>query len=212
MIRESRVSLPSLRWIVVDDCSPYPWPAECYSPTLTVARVETDIPHNNPGARNLGMRLCLTPWAIMLDFDNIPTVEFLNEVCWFDLQPRLLYRLREIGKWDVNKMEVQNSANAFVVSVPDFWDVGGYDEDFAGRYGSEDHFFSHCWKRSGREVAQGQARVPFPALDTREGTPSGLKKDAALNRRLFLQKIESAAVPSNPIRFPWHVVKQEPPA
>ena len=208
MIRESSKEFPSMRWIVVDDCSPIPWNPHMSSPNLTVARIDEDIPHNNPGARNLGANLCFSDWMVLLDLDNITDMHFLRTVVHEELNPEKLYRLKERGKWDPDHTAVAESANGFVCTKKAFDAVGGYDEDFAGHYGCEDHFFGHCWIRSGRKAVHGVAS-PFPPLDTIDNTPTGLVRDPSHNRKLLAEKKRTGAKPVNPLRFKWNLVEME---
>src|SRR5690554_4714940 len=58
--------------IIVDDCSPEPAKDVINnSDNVDLYRIETDIPWNRGGARNLGAMLAETEWIIQIDTDHI---------------------------------------------------------------------------------------------------------------------------------------------
>lgn len=100
-------------------------------------RVLEDIPWNEMGARNLAMKHA-TGWVLCLDADYTLPAESLQHVlsdrC--TLLRRVLYypRARRFGE----KKHLHHPINLFFVHSSDFWDAGGYDEQFAGAYGLSD--------------------------------------------------------------------------
>ena len=67
--------------IVVDDYSDESQALPQYDLDITQYRVLTDIPWNQCGARNLGVFMSQTPWALLLMLTNTPVSEGLNTFC-----------------------------------------------------------------------------------------------------------------------------------
>lgn len=106
----------------------------------TVVRIDTNIPWNQPGARNLGMRLAETDWCLMLDPDMVVPADMLFRMM---AAANSMQRgeLVKFGLKHVNepKRDVDmSSPNTYLIHREDFWDVGGYDEAFAGHKGWSD--------------------------------------------------------------------------
>lgn len=105
-----------------------------------VYRVLDDIPWNQMGARNLGMKMARHEWCLMIDPDMVidaPTM--LRMIAATNaLKPGHLvkYGLKHVNepKRDVD----MSSPNTYLIRKSDFWQVGGYDEDFAGNKGWSD--------------------------------------------------------------------------
>lgn len=156
----SRYPEGTAKVIIVDDCSPHS-PAEmvvrhhwleggrCY-PSLY--RVSKDRPWGQDAARNIGMHAAVTPWCLMTDMDHMLTErcvlaadEFVKSVA-----QRGTYYMPSRVRMDGSKYHPH--PNSFLFNRIDFWDMGGYDEDFVGYYGSDGNF-RKCAKGNGlREV------------------------------------------------------------
>jgi glycosyltransferase involved in cell wall biosynthesis len=142
--------------IIVDDGSPntpaapilraYPIaiPVRCY-------RIEQNIPWNQDGARNLGMMQCETEWAHLLDMDLVLTPIEAAKALHFqqnEAKPREYYmpaRVNAAGQ------AIPPHPNSYLFRRADFWHMGGYDEDFAGCYGSDGNF-RKCARAEHREI------------------------------------------------------------
>jgi len=199
LVFDTAKRLPALRWVVVDDCSPVPWP-EMTSPNLTVARIDQDIPHNNPGASNLAISLAKSEWVARLDLDHIGSVGLFRALMHRAFDPHTLYHLPR------NAPNVY-SPNVFVAHQDGLIQAGCYDEDFAGHYGSEDKYLLHCWQRHGGTFVHLADVEP---LDVNEGTRTGLAHDPTRNRELFKRKVLSGEEPTNHLRFTWHMKGGQP--
>lgn len=100
-------------------------------------RVDDDIPWNQMGARNLGMKEA-SGVCMMLDPDMV----------WpADMMARMLAAASSLKRGNVMKWALRHksggridmtSPNTWTLHRDDFWKVGGYDEDFAGNKGWSD--------------------------------------------------------------------------
>lgn len=101
---------------------------------LRVFRIEEDIPWNIPGVRNLGATVCTTPWILICDMDQ--TFERSEIIKMLDLVNN------EAGVYySFARKDNVSTRGTMLVSIEDFWKVGGYDEDMVGNYGYNDPLF-----------------------------------------------------------------------
>jgi glycosyltransferase involved in cell wall biosynthesis len=131
----------ALQVIVVDDCGTPPFTCEGEKPyDLQIYRVIKDIPWNQMGARNLGMRKAAAKWRAMLDPDMVISPTIMAKI--FARIPSFraghLYRVWLMHMPENDKPFDFGSPNSYIVNASDFWNAGGYNEDFAGNKGYSD--------------------------------------------------------------------------
>ena len=104
---------------------------------IDIFKIKEDIPWNIPGSRNLSATVATTPWLLILDMDQIITLENINKILELPLKNDYEFYSfnRKFGK--INKF----TAGTMLVSRMLWWECGGYDEDFVGNYGYNDPFF-----------------------------------------------------------------------
>lgn len=110
---------------------------------IQLLRVGTNIPWNQPGARNLGMKVAKAPVALMADPDMVfsPAMSkgFLDAAKKLKRGHVLMYALKHISDGRLNS----TSPNTWIIHVKDFWDAKGYDEDYSGHKGWSDVQLMH---------------------------------------------------------------------
>lgn len=196
--------LQRAEFILVDDCS-----EDCpaYRPTsldLRIYRVETDIPWNQAGARNLGAFHAKGDWAMYFDIDQrfyaTPMLAILQSLGTLNPMAMYYFRIKELIDITANK-SLANHPNTFLVNMEKFREMGMYDEDFAGHYGYEDLYMPRVWERN------GGTRVLFNDIDFFEDTnfgTSNLNRDLSRNLALAEDKVRSGLRNSPGIlRFDW---------
>jgi len=104
---------------------------------IRLYRVLEDIPWNQMGARNIGMRES-TGWCVMLDPDMVIEADMIDKFMRFTACPR-----GKVFKFGLKHMSGgakldYSSPNAWVVHRDDFFEMGGYNEDFRGHKGWSD--------------------------------------------------------------------------
>lgn len=204
-IRENAVANPTLRWVIVDDCSPWPYP-DFHHRNLTVARILADIPHNNPGGRNLALHLTATDWVIGFDMDNFASPAVFAELIHMDADPDTMYQLccdRGNG-YDPDRPSkgTNYTPNLFMARKDRLLSFGGYDEDFAGHYGTEDRWMHDCWRRAGFTFARTKSN---PVEDAIGIGYTGLRRDLTRNRSLREEKRATGANVQPGLRFKWEM-------
>ena len=166
------LALENIRFVIVDDASPV-------SPALDVIRarglyngididvyrIGIDKPWGQDGARNIGMKEATTDWCLLTDMDHmLPHARAMSLLGFVNSGAKrgeyyMPMRIRTSGAL------YHPHPNTFLFSREDFWEMGGYDEDFVGWYGSDGNF-RKCARGSGlREVLTEEFRVVLYGSD-----------------------------------------------
>ena len=128
--------LKLLTVIVVDDCGE---PPAVVPKTWGLFRVTKDIPWNQCGARNLGMHHA-NGWCVMLDPDMVVSAGmvcmFMDRLAWVRRGEVVRFGLKHMN--GSHKGVDMTSPNTYLIHREDFWQVGGYDESYAGLKGWSD--------------------------------------------------------------------------
>lgn len=197
---------PRVRFVLVDDASPnhaLDVPEDiraCFD--VRVYRVDQNIPWNQPGARNLIMHVAETSWVLLVDIDHIVPSVLVEQLAGFVPHESTYYKL---GRYDVRThAPMPMNPNQLLISRTDFWRAGGYDEDFCGHRGHDDHMLHRMLKArkvalstlpdyrlasySTWDVANDESDVP-PISDA--AVPSSVfSRDPAHNRALLERKLK----------------------
>lgn len=218
MLREQLASvrdLPSsyrgrINVIVVDDGSPtHPALAEEIGGSgLQIYRIDVDVRWNQDAARNIGVNHCETEWMLLTDIDHL-----VPQATWTGVLN---------GKWDRDKAykfgRVSAPAMTGYKPHPNSWFMtrktyaknGGYDERFAGFYGTDGDFRDRM-EDNGIEVVMMKhvlVRVPR-TLIADASTTTYLRKQPEDRSNIARIKSERAAHKDKKPRtltFPYHRV------
>jgi len=114
--------------IVVDDGSQV-YPAKNImksfdDPRFKLYRIKEDLGFNSHGARNLAMKQCTNEWAMLIDIDRVGMGRFANILERYVLSAKD----KEYFNWFLQGNEPTH--NDYCIRVDDFWESGGYDEEF----------------------------------------------------------------------------------
>lgn len=133
----------SIAVILVDDGTPpesgpvesVPVPASLRR-AVTAYRVDEDRPWWQHGARNIGAYEAVVGMLLLTDMDHFADLEVLQrcaalaDTCW--------YRFPRINHKDLSSKPPH--PNSWLIHSAAFWDIGGYDEDYCGHYGTDSEF------------------------------------------------------------------------
>jgi glycosyltransferase involved in cell wall biosynthesis len=153
-----------LRIIIVDDGSPSA-PAtaekdETGGVPLEIYRIKNDIRWNQHGARNVGMHHTTTAWNVLTDMDHM-----VPEATW----EKLVLRDRKVGRkfYMFNRVSAPDMSpykwhpNSYFLTKELFDAAGGYDERFAGFYGT-DSDLRHRLEKFGHRVDLTEVLIRVP--------------------------------------------------
>lgn len=208
------------RVIVVDDGSPN-YPAELVlrnhwlgggKATPALYRVEQDRPWGQDAARNIGMHVAVTPWCLMTDMDHMLTERNVMAADEFSKSKARSGQYYMPRRFRTNGVEYHPHPNSFLFSRQDFWEMGGYDEDFVGFYGSDGNF-RKCAKGAGMQEVQIRdfALVMYGADDIPDARTTTLTRKegdlwAAKNPVLNAKRVGPPYRAINPLRAPYRRV------
>lgn len=126
--------------VIVDDGSPKSpaWAEDLNGMSLQVYRIDVDIRWNQDAARNIGAHHSQTEWMLLTDIDHM-----VQERTWKTLTSRswegaFAYTFRRVSEPDL--MEYKPHPNSWFLTRKIYRMMGGYDESFAGFYGTDADF------------------------------------------------------------------------
>ncbi|MBR1150088.1 glycosyltransferase [Bradyrhizobium sp. JYMT SZCCT0428] len=173
-----------LHVVIVDDGSPdHPAVPEDIGCSLQIWRIGVDVRWNQDAARNIGVHHAETEWLLLTDMDHV-----VPEATW---QPLLLrqydrdvaYRLARVSAPDMAPYKPH--PNSWFLTRKLFERAGGYDESFAGLYGT-DALFRDALVPTAREIVMlKEVLIRYP----REVIP-----DASTTRYLRKQPEDRAGI------------------
>lgn len=199
--------------IIVDDCS-QTQPLSRYSFDVGFPvrrfRVKDDIPWNQDGARNLAMKHA-SGWCALLDMDHVLPAEAVAVIDAMDKDPQVAYKFAR--QTPQRKKIKKPGANIFLMHADLFWRIGGYDERFAGYYGSDINF-NHRLRQAAQVV---QTSLPLIAYSgAQEGATTmkygrkGTEYDIVKSPHYAL--LRAGLMPESHLNFEWeetHEIERE---
>lgn len=197
-----------LSLIVVDDCSPC-HPAlgvivDFADLAIRLFRMEVDIPWNQDACRNLAVsQVDNDTWLLLTDMDHIPPEETIRAVLTNKLDPNAFYTFARVSAPDMTPYKPHPNSYVMLKAIYDL--AGGYDERWAGVYGTDGAFrsrlnqiarakaFDQPLVRYGREVIADASTTQFERRS----------EDNNAKRSEFGAKIREEGGPPRRGLFPW---------
>lgn len=103
---------------------------------IELYRITDDIAWNQDGARNLAMKHA-SGFCLLADMDHLLTADQASKLAALEFDKAKSYRF---NRQLLNRKEINVAPNIWLMHADLFWQCGGYDERYAGYYGS-DRFF-----------------------------------------------------------------------
>jgi glycosyltransferase involved in cell wall biosynthesis len=124
--------------LVIDDASPSDPAAEVVvgfkALPLSVFRIDKDKPWNQDAARNIGAFEATGKFLLLTDIDHTVPEESIKALLAMGDTNQVHSLAREAHFFD---KVVKSHGNSYFMSKAKYWEIGGYDEDFWGAYGSD---------------------------------------------------------------------------
>ncbi len=219
--------------VIVDDGSPEPAvdvdrPGDL--PELAIYRVLEDRPWHQHGARNLGAHVARHPFLLMTDMDHVIPPDTLSEVLAANDKGRVFTfgrvdappdnvwgtaHWREMAPTTRGDGSLKPHVNSFAMSKALYWQVGGYDEDYCGHYGTDGLFRKRLYAAA-REKHLAHAPLIRVSRDviadasTRDVSRK-IGRDPSMKKRIAEQKRARGATGHiRVLDFPWEQVHGTP--
>lgn len=216
-----------IRICVIDDGSPEEpalpviesCPRDQWRANLRAYRVTVDIPWNREGVRNLGTYLAETEWLVHLDIDHVLPAAAARALLEFTPKPGAWYRFPRWrrGRADATRRKdalpddcefgrVKPHIDSYLMSRATYFEVGGYDEDFAGSLGGGSQFLRRAVRVAGEPLLLPDQIALH--VHTRDVVPDAsertLCRDTTRGKELARSKEKLGdPKPGNLLRFPW---------
>lgn len=180
--------LDRLHFVIVDDGSPVTYEVPEFRLNLTWLRVARDIPWNQAGARNLGVTYAKSDAVLLTDLDHEFPEATLAHLIRRANPGKTIYKFHR--RKQPEDMPQKAHPNLFFFSRGHFMRHGGYDEEFAGKYGAEDVRFIKYHKAQGTRVRHLPRRAwCFERRDIDRGEAyHSLARDLSLNSSIDARK------------------------
>ena len=213
---------PELKIIVVDDGSPEDPADEVLSKNCpaTIYRIDTDIPWNRNGARNVGTYMAITEWVLHIDIDHIlyPGPAFallqhkLNSKHWYRFDRYRIGAADETRKKDTIPIDqtfgkIKSHIDSYLCRRELYWEVGGYDEDYSGSLGGSAPFLKKMTAAAKCETLD-LALMVFTRHEVSDASDIHLSRDRTRYEKIRREKAAlNDPKPTTWMRFPWHKVR-----
>lgn len=198
-----------VRLIVVDDGSPRdPATPEDIGLPLEIYRIKVDVRWNQDAARNLGVDRSQTKWLFLTDIDHLIPEKTFARVLEGPLERKNVYRFSRVN--DVTFDNYKPHPNSWMMTRKMWERIGGYDERFAGYYGTDGDFLVRVRKCADFVVMLSAPLVRVPREVTPDAsTTTYTRKDTYDKPEIRRITAEREIDPNwRPLRlqFPWERV------
>lgn len=130
---------------------------------LSIYKTEVDVRWNQDSARNICAHHAKSPWLLLTDMDHLVPAETWQFLIANKLKPATVYRFsRTTLNPDMSITPYKEHPNSWLMTRGMYWKIGGYDERYAGFYGS-DAMFRNAVQRTAPAVemlTESITRVP----------------------------------------------------
>lgn len=198
-----------VQMIVVDDGSPR-WPAtpaELDGAPLQVYRIDVDIRWNQDAARNIGAHHCETNWMLLTDIDHLVPRKTWEALLTRDYDRDIAYRFSRVSAPEMEPYKFH--PNSWWLTKRLYQKLGGYDERFAGWYGTDADFRDRVATTAKETIQLKEVLIRVPRTFIPDAsTTTYLRKqpeDRANIHRIRTERAKEKWKPLN-LTFPYHRV------
>lgn len=205
--------LEKTHFIVVDDCSKDE-PIEKHilkdlNINLSCYRVKVKIRWNWLMCRNLAAYLAKDGYLFLSDMDHALPEDSLRKLHDMDKNPNKFYLFHRVDAPDMTPYKAH--PNTYFMHKNLYWAIGGYDETYAGHYGTDGMYRKRCIKKAGQALHSECVVVRYPGDLMPDGRTQDFERKenrhpAALKRVLQLKEVLGEQDLIRVIQCPWEKV------
>lgn len=198
--------------IVTDDGSPR-WPARPpdSDPGFRVElyRIKVDVRWNQDAAKNLAVHHAKSPWLLLTDIDHMVPLKTMEHLVWGAFEDSVVYRFSRVN--DPAMEPYKPHPNSWWMTRAMYERIGGYDERFAGYYGTDAEFRDRVRSACNHHVvmlADTIIRVPREVTPDASTTTYQRKspEDNGALRRIREERDKEPGWRPLRLSFPWERV------
>lgn len=151
-----------LELVVVDDGSPaapatFPGKLPCHA---RLYRMDVDIPWNQDACRNLAVAEASTDWVLMTDMDHVPSEQLLKRAMTGRLDAADAYTFARVTAPHLTAYKPH--PNSWLMTREMYARTGGYDERYAGVYGTDGMFRGRVEAAALRIIPLKEPLIRYP--------------------------------------------------
>ncbi len=209
--------LPYMDIIYIDDCSGDDTAQEILSTQknrvkdqITLLRVLDDIKWNQHGARNLGAKQAKRNWLLLTDMDRVLLAHDAEMIMNRKLSEKNTYKPVSTLVGAKRLKSVKKPFNQLLCTKKQYWDIGGYDEDYCGSYGGDGQFLGQLFRKYPCKMMFDVRLIRYNKHSNPDAETNTLDRvgyNQEYKRRLEKKLKAKDVIAKNPIRFRWEKVK-----
>jgi hypothetical protein len=194
--------------VVVDDGSP---DGEAKGTSigcpLSIYRIDVDVRWNQDAARNIAAANAVTQWLLLTDMDHIVSLPAWKRVLQQKLHKTSVYRFsRTTLEPSLKETPYKPHPNSWLMTRAMYDLIGGYDERFAGHYGTDAEFRDRVAQTTTVEMLdQHLIRVPretIPDASTTTYVRKGAPEDSGAIQRIKAERAAQQNWKTRRLTFP----------
>lgn len=199
----------NLQVIVTDDCSPAGEEARREDPGLDfqLFRITKKTPWNWMSCRNIGAHHATHDWLLLTDMDHLLPEAMARLLMESKLKGSAVYRFRRVDAPDMTPYK--EHPNSWFMAKAMFDKIGGFDERWAGAYGSDYEFRNRVTANaeSVRMIEAPLVRYPREVIADASTTDFGRKNSKyAANISRARNRIQAEGGPPLRLSYPYERV------
>lgn len=150
-----------LHVMIVDDGSPdHPAHAEDIGCPLQVWRIDVDVRWNQDACRNIGVHHAETEWLLLTDMDHVAPEATWNRLLLREYKRDRVYRFSRVSMPEL--LPYKPHPNSWFMTRKMFEAIGGYDESYAGLYGTDSIFRDQVAQTAKEIVMLKEILIRYP--------------------------------------------------
>lgn len=175
---------------------------------LSLYRVNVNIPWNSHGCRNLAAQQTKDKWLFISDMDLVLDADGIKNIFEQDLSETAIYRFARVTM--PNHEPKKHHCNTWLLRRDQYWEFGGYDEDYCGTYGGDGPFARALEAKYTPLIFENIPLKYYGRSYIKDSGTNEFDRDGVLRQKYHdtgaRKKAERDFLPKNPIRFPWEKV------
>lgn len=208
----ARKLLDQICVIVVDDGSPDGEAAgEQIGCPFSIYRIDVDVRWNQDAARNIAVANSNTQWLLLTDMDHIVSQGAWSRILERKLHKMMVYRFSRATLEPNGKITpYKPHPNSWLMTRAMYDLIGGYDERFAGHYGTDAEFRDRVAKTTAIEMLEEYLiRVPRETIadaSTRNYVRKGAPEDSGAIARIKADRALDPNWKTKRLSFPYRQI------